>query len=182
MAWVYVVCATCLSCDVCRCWALRRSMAMVKVKRVHADRSGSVKDGRGGLDEGAGVDRGWITLANVDKQVYTRRWRRRCWPSQDSDLPRQAEERGLGDQVIEDKWWHASRSCRKHSGYGILVGFHGFILKTACGRFARFGPQNSRRTLGRYVASSESLHWDESFSWMARSRQNQVTLLGPFCC
>jgi hypothetical protein len=46
---------------------------MEKVKRVCADGPGAVKDGCGGLDQGTEgwrMDRGWLALGEIDKQVY----------------------------------------------------------------------------------------------------------------
>jgi hypothetical protein len=48
---------------------------MEKVKRVHVDGPGVLKDRHGGLDQGTKgwrMDHGWLALGDIDKQVYMR--------------------------------------------------------------------------------------------------------------
>jgi hypothetical protein len=77
-----------------------------------------------------------------------------------------AAAQGLGDRVVEDKRFHASRLCRRRSGYATPAGFGGFDLKTMGNKFDAFGPQSSE-DLGAtrpHVASSETLNQGEASS------------------
>jgi hypothetical protein len=71
---------------VCMCGALRRLTTTKKVKRVHTDGLRATKDGRRGFDRGTEswwTIRGWLTLGDIDEEVYV--WRSIfCWPTQDN--------------------------------------------------------------------------------------------------
>jgi hypothetical protein len=63
-----------------------------------------VKDECGGLNremEGHKIDRGWLALAHIDKQVYMYGW---CWLKQKWGLDQvKTGAQTLGDQTVKDK-------------------------------------------------------------------------------
>jgi hypothetical protein len=67
LAWMWCSATCLLASDECRCWALRQSAAMEKVKRVYADGPAAVKDSHGGLDRGTRC-RGRPWIANTWKR------------------------------------------------------------------------------------------------------------------
>lgn len=107
-----------------RCWALRRSTKMKKIKQDRADGLGAVKVERGGLNRGTEdrrKDYEPLTLRDIDKQVYMR-GRRQCWPNQHGDWPKSRQRVStcwLGDG---GRAGHASRLWRRRSGYATLTG------------------------------------------------------------
>lgn len=179
MVWVgYVQHISCLV--MCMWWALRRLMAMQKVKWevcLWWTRSGEGE--RGGLDQGTEgwrMNRGWLAPRGVDKKVYMqgRLWRYCCLELRRLDQVK-ARVWALSDQAVEDEWDMRRSVYMGPSCFGAL----GF--KTAGYKLVGFGLQNPRRILGQHVVSLVSMRRGEASSWNARSHSMLGIHFGPLC-